>query len=85
MRITAAVGPARPRDRATATTSTPGDITLLLLANSGFAGLPRKTALAASRRLLACFFEAFLAQRPVPLPPPAPMGWRDIRRTPVRS
>ncbi|MFE4663675.1 TetR/AcrR family transcriptional regulator [Streptomyces sp. NPDC056716] len=60
----------------------PADITLLLLANSGFVGQPREIALAASRRLLAYLFQAFQAQRPAPLPPPAAMGLREIHRPP---
>ncbi|WP_030559995.1 TetR/AcrR family transcriptional regulator [Streptomyces aureocirculatus] len=47
------------------------DITLLLVASSGLAGQPRDIALAASRRLLASFFQAFQTQLPGPLPPPA--------------
>lgn len=60
------------------------DITLLLLANSGLAGQPRETALAASRRLLAYLFQAFQAQRPGSLPPPAAMELREIRQPPGR-
>lgn len=62
----------------------PADITLLLLANSGFAGLPRQTALAASRRLLAYLFQAFQTRPPGPFPPPAAMALRDIRHSPHR-
>nr|WP_205379798.1 TetR/AcrR family transcriptional regulator [Streptomyces sp. SID7805] len=62
----------------------PADITLLLLANSGLAGQPRETALAASRRLLAYFFQAFQTQRPGSLPPPAAMELCEIRRPPGR-
>lgn len=62
----------------------PADITLLLLANSGLAGQPKETALAASRRLLAYLFQAFQAQRPGSLPPPATMELREIRQPPGR-
>lgn len=60
----------------------PADITLLLLANSGLAGQPRETALAASRRLLAYFFQAFQAERPGSLPPPVAMELRETRQPP---
>ncbi|MGW6457562.1 TetR/AcrR family transcriptional regulator [Streptomyces sp. NPDC055078] len=60
----------------------PADITLLLMANSGLAGQPREAALAASRRLLAYLFQAFRAQDSGPLPPPAVMAPREIRRAP---
>ncbi|WP_326688925.1 MULTISPECIES: hypothetical protein [unclassified Streptomyces] len=60
------------------------DITLLLLANSGLAGQPRETALAASRRLLAYLFQAFQPQHTGPLPPPAAMGLREIHQPPGR-
>ncbi|MFE5110617.1 TetR/AcrR family transcriptional regulator [Streptomyces sp. NPDC056663] len=62
----------------------PADITLLLLANSGLAGQPRETALAASRRLLAYLFQGFQAQTPGSLPPPAAMELREIRQPPGR-
>jgi AcrR family transcriptional regulator len=62
----------------------PADITLLLLANSGLAGQPRETALAASRRLLAYLSQAFRTQHPGPLPPPAAIGLREITRPPAR-
>lgn len=52
----------------------PGDITLLLLANSGLAGLPREHAEAASRRLLAYVLPSFASPGPGPLPPPVPTG-----------
>ncbi|WP_306337365.1 TetR/AcrR family transcriptional regulator [Streptomyces sp. KL118A] len=60
----------------------PSDITLLLLAAGGLAGQPREVALAASRRMLAYFFQAFQVERPGSLPPPAVMELRDIRRPP---
>lgn len=63
----------------------PADITLLLLANSGLAGQPRETALAASRRLLAYLFQGFAAQTPGALPPPAAMELREIRLPPGRQ
>lgn len=57
----------------------PADVTLLLMANSSLAELPRDTALAASRRLLAYLFEAFQAAGPNPLPPAAAIGLRELR------
>ncbi|MFI8186081.1 TetR/AcrR family transcriptional regulator [Actinacidiphila glaucinigra] len=62
----------------------PTDITLLLLATNGLAGQPRDIALAASRRLRAYLFQAFQAQRPGPLPPPAALELRAIHQPPGR-
>lgn len=65
----------------------PADISLLLLAVTGPAGLPRETALAASRRLLTSLFQAFRPPppgRPAPLPPAPPMGLGEVHRPPGR-
>lgn len=61
----------------------PADISLLLLAHGGLAGLPRATALAASRRLLAYLFQAFQTRSPGPLPPPPAVAPGEIGRTPA--
>ncbi|WP_411076339.1 TetR/AcrR family transcriptional regulator [Streptomyces sp. cmx-4-7] len=62
----------------------PSDVTLLLLANSGLAGLPPDIALAASRRLLAHFLRSAQTRHPGPLPPPAPVGLHRIQHAASR-
>ena len=51
----------------------PHDLTLVLLANSGLAGMPVEVAVAASQRLVAYLLEAFRASTG-PLPPPVPLS-----------
>ncbi|AXG79084.1 TetR/AcrR family transcriptional regulator [Streptomyces paludis] len=59
----------------------PSDLVMLLVANCGLvAGLPPdpSAAHAASRRLVAYLLQSFRADRAAPLPPPAPLGLRQI-------
>ncbi|MEU0883959.1 helix-turn-helix domain-containing protein [Lentzea sp. NPDC005914] len=51
----------------------PHDLTLVLLANSGLAGLPVEMAVAASQRLVAYLLEAFRVGTDE-LPPPVPLS-----------
>jgi AcrR family transcriptional regulator len=51
----------------------PHDLTLVLLANSGLAGVPVEVAVAASQRLVAYLLEAFRAGTDA-LPPPVPLS-----------
>ncbi|MFC3891887.1 TetR/AcrR family transcriptional regulator [Lentzea rhizosphaerae] len=51
----------------------PHDLTLVLLANSGLAGVPVEVAVAASQRLVAYLLEAFRAGTSS-LPPPVPLS-----------
>jgi AcrR family transcriptional regulator len=51
----------------------PHDLTLVLLANSGLAGVPVEVAVAASRRLIAYLLEAFRTGTDE-LPPPVPLS-----------
>ena len=51
----------------------PHDLTLVLLANSGLAGVPVEVATAASRRLVAYLLESFRAGTDE-LPPPVPLS-----------
>ena len=51
----------------------PHDLTLVLLANSGLAGVPVEVAVAASQRLVAYLLEAFRAGTDE-LPPPVPLS-----------
>ncbi|GAA3741310.1 TetR/AcrR family transcriptional regulator [Streptomyces tremellae] len=54
------------------------DLTLVLLANAGVAAEPQEVAVAASRRLAAYLLQSFRAQGARPLPPPAPLGLRNV-------
>ena len=54
---------------------TPDDLTLVLMANNGLVADSVDAAVAASRRLVAYFLQAFQARDP--LPPPVPLGLRD--------
>ena len=54
---------------------TTDDLTLVLMANNGLVTDSTEAALAASRRLVAYFLQAFQARGP--LPPPARLGLRD--------
>jgi len=51
----------------------PHDLTLVLMANSGLAGVPAEVATAASRRLVAYLLESFRAGTDA-LPPPVPLS-----------
>ncbi|GGU65959.1 TetR/AcrR family transcriptional regulator [Lentzea flava] len=51
----------------------PHDLTLVLLANSGLAGVPVEVAVSASQRLVAYLLEAFRAGTDA-LPPPVPLS-----------
>ena len=51
----------------------PHDLILVLLANSGLAGVPEEVAVAASQRLVAYLLEAFRAGTDA-LPPPVPLS-----------
>jgi hypothetical protein len=51
----------------------PHDLTLVLLANSGLAGVPVEVAVAASQRLVAYLLESFRAGTDE-LPPPVPLS-----------
>ncbi|MFD0206254.1 MULTISPECIES: TetR/AcrR family transcriptional regulator [Saccharothrix] len=54
---------------------TTDDLTLVLMANNGLATDSVETSVAASRRLVAYFLQAFQARDP--LPPPVRLGLRD--------
>lgn len=60
----------------------PGDVPLLLLANSGVIGGSPQVSLAASRRLVGYLLQALSADHAAPLPPPAPFGLRRLHEVP---
>ncbi|MGM1065040.1 TetR/AcrR family transcriptional regulator [Saccharothrix sp. Mg75] len=55
---------------------TPDDLIMVLMANNGLVTGSVEAAVAASRRLVAYFLQAFRARGP--LPPPTPLGLRDV-------
>jgi len=57
----------------------PGDITLLLLANSGVAGQEPEVAASASRRLVGYLLQSLRAETAAPLPAPALLSLDDLR------
>ncbi|MCS7479498.1 TetR/AcrR family transcriptional regulator [Umezawaea endophytica] len=59
------------------------DITLLLMANGGIVADSRRTALAASRRLVALMLHAFRATGAEPLPPAPHLGLQHVVRPPA--
>ncbi|MFE0759550.1 TetR/AcrR family transcriptional regulator [Streptomyces smyrnaeus] len=61
------------------------DITLLLLANNGVLQDSPAASMAASRRLLAYFFQSCRPTDDTPLPEPAPLRLDDLYRAPRRT
>ncbi|MEU7042256.1 helix-turn-helix domain-containing protein [Streptomyces varsoviensis] len=61
------------------------DITLLLLANNGVLQDSPAASMAASRRLLAYFFQSCRPTDGAPLPEPAPLRIENLYRTPRRT